>query len=242
MILLGGTASFIFGIRGSLSLDEGEAKSRFFDKSGRERPLGFSVLLDDFWVERYASGQEWLMVFLRENKESLKMRAEAGESGWIALNPGENKGYAFQIIQKSVESGRPFLLVEVKDPMGRKKEVILSADAPPAEVNTPENLTLSYAVSGAPVKSLKSVLRIQEEGKKVSTRTVEVGRPLRHQGYGFYQSAADPANDDRTELKVINDTGAGIVYAGFLLFMGGMLLTFCQNLYFLPRSSPKRRK
>jgi cytochrome c biogenesis protein ResB len=81
-----------------------------------------------------------------------------------------------------------------------------------------------------------ATLTVIDDGQEVKTETIEVNKPLRYEGYRFYQSAY---NDQRTDaqgrwttiINVRRDDGAPFVWSGILVVSIGLVL----GLYFVPQ-------
>lgn len=83
------------------------------------------------------------------------------------------------------------------------------------------------------VKSYKSTVRIAKDATKVLKEgIIEVNKPLRFEGFSFYQYgyAADLPN--QTILQVVKDPGLPFVYGGFALLLIGMILSF-KKVFFI---------
>ncbi|GAG57338.1 unnamed protein product, partial [marine sediment metagenome] len=78
------------------------------------------------------------------------------------------------------------------------------------------------------IKDYKSDLIVQEEGRTVAEKTIEVNGPLHYGGYHFYQSSYGQDQKGRwyTALAVSSDSGLSLVYIGFALMVGGMFWLF----------------
>ncbi|MCQ9205887.1 MAG: cytochrome c biogenesis protein ResB [Omnitrophica bacterium] len=76
------------------------------------------------------------------------------------------------------------------------------------------------------IKSFKTSVVISKEGNVLKQGIIEVNKPLRWEGFWFYQYGYDPQFPNQTLLQVVKDPGLPIVYTGFLFLLGGMLLTF----------------
>jgi cytochrome c biogenesis protein ResB len=60
-------------------------------------------------------------------------------------------------------------------------------------------------------------------------RTVRMNQPLRYRGFSFFQSSYIPGAHEATVLAVRNDPGTPLVYAGFLIILGGMVALFLRH-------------
>jgi len=81
-----------------------------------------------------------------------------------------------------------------------------------------------------------ATLTIFENGQEIRTETIEVNKPLRHNGYRFYQSSFDDNRTDElgrwtTVINVRRDSGAPFVWAGILVVSLGLVL----GMYFPPK-------
>ncbi len=57
-------------------------------------------------------------------------------------------------------------------------------------------------------------------------RKISMNNPLRYRGFSFYQSSYIPGAVETTVLSVRNDPGTPLVYAGFLIVIGGVIAMF----------------
>ena len=69
-------------------------------------------------------------------------------------------------------------------------------------------------------------------------RTIRMNHPLRYLGYSLFQSSYVPGEVETTVLSVRNDPGTPIVYAGFLIVIGGVVTMFITR----PPEPPKRKR
>ncbi len=73
----------------------------------------------------------------------------------------------------------------------------------------------------------------------VLVRKISMNNPLRYRGYSFYQSSFVPGAVETTVLSVRNDPGTPLVYAGFLVVIGGVVSLFAMRNR---QAAPKRRR
>lgn len=76
------------------------------------------------------------------------------------------------------------------------------------------------------VKSYKSFVSIEKDGKIVKEAVIEVNKPLKFGGFNFYQYGYDIALPDQTILQVVKDPGLPFVYSGYLFLLFGLALSF----------------
>ncbi len=73
------------------------------------------------------------------------------------------------------------------------------------------------------------------------TRTISMNHPLKYRGYSFFQSSYVANNGTETTiLSVRNDPGTPLVYAGFLIVIGGVVSLFILRRWSTP--APARRR
>ena len=83
---------------------------------------------------------------------------------------------------------------------------------------------------GGSIKNYISDVSLTEKGKEVFAGEVKVNAPLRYRGYVIYQHSYDEENSEWSELYVKKDPGIPLVYIGFLLLCGGMLIIVFKRL------------
>jgi cytochrome c biogenesis protein ResB len=77
------------------------------------------------------------------------------------------------------------------------------------------------------VKDYVSALEIVKDDQVVAAKEIEVNRPLYYGGYHFYQSEwGEDQHGEYTVLQVVSDSGLNIVYAGYILLIGGIFWHF----------------
>lgn len=82
---------------------------------------------------------------------------------------------------------------------------------------------LGYEFLPAMVKQFKSQLEVvNAEGKPLHEETIWVNRPMRYEGYTFYQSGYDPNQPGLSVVEAAKDPGVPIVYSGFSILMLGL--------------------
>jgi hypothetical protein len=90
--------------------------------------------------------------------------------------------------------------------------------------------TQFHVNTAGPIKDFKSELYIEDGGKRILDKTIEVNDPLKYGGFTFYQSSYDVERFMWTGLQVVKDPGVLLVYLGFAMLCIGMII----DLY--PRS------
>ncbi len=73
-------------------------------------------------------------------------------------------------------------------------------------------------------------------------RTISMNNPLRYRGYSFYQSSFIDGPIQTTVLSVRNDPGTPLVYAGFIIVIGGVVSMFVLRAQTKPVGARKPRR
>ena len=245
-IAAGGMIGAFWGEKGFMVLREGESKDLFESRTGnvtRRFPLGFTVGLDDFILERYESGSGKMVLVKEQGRDEVaSIPAEPGHlhevfGGRYSVevlkvvpdfrmdtNSGEitsasdnfnNPAIQLKIVQDDKEEIRWLF---AKFPNFHEPKDALPLDA-----------QFSFGGSGQ-IKDYKSALWVEDGGERVITKTIEVNDPLIYKGYHFYQSSYDDQNLSWTGLQVVKDPGVPLVYIGFAMLCLGTVI----DLY--PRS------
>ena len=79
------------------------------------------------------------------------------------------------------------------------------------------------------VQSYNSALLIIDNGQVAKQKTIVVNKPLRYEGYAFYQSDWDKEQESYTVLEVKKDPGEEIFCVGGTLLIIGVILIFYMN-------------
>jgi hypothetical protein len=87
------------------------------------------------------------------------------------------------------------------------------------------------------VKNFKSTFILRDAGGPLGERTAAVNHPLKLKGYTFYQTGYNPNDPSWTSLEVVHDPGVPLVYAGFILLIGGLFTVFYLNPWLTAREA-----
>ncbi len=121
-------------------------------------------------------------------------------------------------------AGSPAIFVEMEGPRGKITDWVLSHSPP--KWYPDKNFAVLYEKSGMEIKDYKSILRVVENGKTMTTKTIEVNNPLKYKGFVLYQSSYDPEGERYTGLQVTRNPGLIVVYTGFILLCLGIVFIF----------------
>jgi hypothetical protein len=227
-----------WGTDGSMKLLEGEKKDYFDVKTryGTKRvPLGFSVGLEDFVLERYGSSSGGVVLVRGQGQESIEsFPVEVGRTYKVL---GER--YSLEILrelpdfQMSLETGEivsasdnpnnPAVQIKISG-NGEEETRWLFAKHPNIHGSQQKlPLEAQYSLGGSSyIKDYKSKLWIEKNGSRVLAKTIEVNDPLAYKGYNFYQSSYDERNLSWTGLQVVKDPGVPAMYVGFTMLCVGV--------------------
>src|SRR3989338_3314097 len=73
-------------------------------------------------------------------------------------------------------------------------------------------------------------------------RKISMNNPLRYRGYSFFQSSYIPGEVETTVLSVRSDPGTPLVYAGFIIIIGGVVGMFVTRSRATRSQGSTRRK
>jgi len=194
--------------------------------------LPFFVRLKDFRMEYYEPGK--LIVQSRAG-QTWRMPAEAGQT----LSLGDGLGTVaiqrvFENFKIDIQQDEP---VAYDEPGGSNPALEVTIERPgaplgrryvferrPGHRNPNDPLAMSYIKM---VSDYVSELEIVADGKVVATKDIEVNHPLHYGGYHFYQHRyGEDRFGEYTVLMVVSDSGLNVVYAGYILLIGGILWHF----------------
>ncbi len=226
VVVAGAFVTRFFRFEAELPLRVGQASDKAY--TGRQAwRLPFTVRLDDFRLEYYS-----------EPAGLLTVDGEGGRRDFEA-KPGsviELPGYTLRVLRlardfgltakKEVTDKSPYWLnpaVQVEVSAGGKaRKVWVFANFPGMHEDA-FPFRLLYSLEQAEIKNFVSSVTVTHQGGEKAGE-VAVNSPLRAAGYTLYQTSYDPADARYTLLTVTRDRGAWVVYAGFALLLGGILL------------------
>ena len=227
-----------WGAKGFITLREGEKKDYFERKTRRgtsRTPLGFSVGLEDFVLERYDSHSNGVVLVSEHGRESVEsFPAEAGAAYGIrgakytlevlrVLPDFQMSLDTREITSASNEPNNPAVQIRISR-NGEEDTRWLFAKHPNVHrVQGKFPLDVKYSFGGLGyIKDYKSKLWIEDGDNKILTKTVEVNDPLVYKGYNFYQTSYDDKNLSWTGLQVVKDPGVPAIYVGFAMLCAGV--------------------
>jgi len=248
----------LWGSSGYIILAEGEHTDSFDMQTHNGIvvvPLGFTVGLEDFILERYDSGSTGV-VSVREQGSEITDSVAATEGADYDLFDGRYHVEILKIVPDirisletrevvSVSSNfnNPAVQIRIRR-NGDEETRWLFANRPGLQMSPPElPLETEYRFSRtAYVKDFKSRLWIETGGSRVLTKTIEVNDPLVYNGYHFYQTYYDAERQLWSGFQVVRDPGVPVVYMGFAMLCIGMVIDVYPRVWRLPTHSTEQDK
>lgn len=137
--------------------------------------------------------------------------------------------------KEALKFERSVLKVKVWDPgSGRSEEKWLDGLAldgldglPKLETFFDHSVGLIYKAKDTEPEDVRSELVVLDPtGKQLVKKTVSVNDPLIFQGYRFYQSSYNPDDPSVSGIRMVQESGLWLVYAGFLMLIIGIIWMF----------------
>jgi hypothetical protein len=246
IILAGAIIGGFLGKKGFIKLQEGQEVD-FFMMGERKIPLGFSIHLDNFHIEKYEEDEKILVIQDRasglrnavlldvgtvwtDEESNLELRVlQIVQDFVLDINTGE-------VSSKSDMPNNPAVYVEIERDGTVHREWVFALH-PTFHERKMENIDLFFQYRPGFIKDYKSQLTVLLDGKKVEQKTIEVNNPLKFNGFVFYQSSYDQDEGKWSGLQVKKDPGIPLVYTGFIFMSLGLIL----QIYVFPILFVKRK-
>jgi cytochrome c biogenesis protein ResB len=246
VMVAGAIVGGIWGERGTLRMFPGQSSRVCFDDKQKVIKLPFEIHLDDFTVERYSTPREALIVHLPKKQIARAFPVKVGgqyevedvtvtilryEPDFIVLSKGKYGS-------RSTAPRNPAIQVRViSDSQDDTQWLFQKFPGMHQDEEAEVRLDYSQIAAGGRIKDFKSKLRLTQNGKVVASKTIEVNKPLRYEGYAIYQSSYDRFHESWSGLEIAKDPGIILVYLGFILISAGILYA----LYVRPLLTKKGR-
>lgn len=214
---------------GQMAILTGDTESRVRTQDGNDRPLPFSLALDNFRIEYYKAGT--LYIGAKNDQGQWAIKAEPGTSVDLGPQLGTVKIInTFQNFKMDLEGERKVY----DDPDSGSNPAVEVLVTPPgdeprteyvferqAHTNRKSPLVMQYKPV---IRDYISHVRVLKDGNTVAGKAIEVNHPLYYGGYHFYQSSY--GRDTRTGqmytvLSVVSNSGLNWVFAGYLMLCIG---------------------
>ena len=237
---------------GYMFIGQGESSMEVFDENRREiGRLPFDVSLEKFWIEYYdvAPDEPWeLTVWAAQGGGPGRQMPQ-----WVGRRVKWKKGEPIELplcdvalvvtdvqLAQYGEGPDAPVLPEISVRLVREGAIIEQVLQPqPGRPELRLPLMALYAdeeawnEAGRPwlrlqpptpaIKDFKSALVVRDGDRELARKTIEVNDPLHVGGYHLYQFSYDPEGGRYTVLLVVSDSGLSLVYAGFVLLIGGLV-------------------
>ncbi len=207
-----------------------EIQNKLYDEEQKElATLPFDLYLNDFRVEYYWERGK-LYVYSPKGESLGECSAVAGEAydigsfGQIevkAVFKNYRRGQEGQESEGPEGVTNPALRVVWKDSTDSVEKEGLVFERFKDFQPFADKVQLVYVLMP---KDYISDIKVVQNDKVVASKAVEVNYPLHYGGYYFFQHSYDSQSHAYTILSVTSDNGFGIVFTGYFLLCGGLLL------------------
>ena len=241
IILMGALIGVFFGQKGLVKIGDGEEASSFTTQDKRFVDLGFSIRLDKFIYSEHIDPKEKLLVSSARNDAIIaEIPTEVGVESGIADTGYKIKvlrylpDFAMDTITKSVVSrsakpNNPAIEARLKSKAGQISAFWVFARFPGMHQKIDPNFKFAYHWVGRRPKDFISQVTVLKGGKEIKRADIRVNEPLRFDGYTFFQFTYDTEALSWSGLQVVKDPGVGVVYAGFIMLIAGLIIIFYVN-------------
>lgn len=222
IILLGALAGSI-GFVGTVNVYEGDWTDQFYNwNKSQDEPLGFSLYVDKFTLQHYPA---ILTITVRGRTTGQKEGVFEAREGM----PFQVPGTGYKVVPVSIDYDSREALLKIY--RGDALAGIYETGQPDGGSQAPTHFNYDFSLSSftEPVlKSVASMVRIVRNGQEQARAAVEINKPLKYGDLTIYQIgyAKDPAGRVYTVFQVVNDPGIPLVWAGFILLLLGLFLSF----------------
>jgi hypothetical protein len=241
VILLGALIGIVSGEKGSIKIEKQEEVGSFISK-GRPVDLGFSIRLDDFIYTENIDPKERLLVYSAQNNEELISEIPTEIGAWSDI---AGTGYKVKVMRylsdfamdtatkvamsRSIRADNPAIQVQLKSKSGEVSTFWVFARFPDMHQKMDPNFKFVYDWVGRRPKDFISKVTILKHGKEIISSDIRVNKPFRFDGYTFFQFTYDTETLSWSGIQAVKDPGVGVVYAGFILLIVGLVSIFYVN-------------
>ena len=154
-----------------------------------------------------------------------------GESGFVSLPKGDNQaifltgnsGYRFKKLSFRASLDE----LSVSQPYPSPPPLVKGRISYPQE----QNKNLTCPVGEKQIQTIQGRINFFDTGGRIiAVKTIKINQPFSFKGYTFYLENYEPGYLNWVELKVTNDPGIPLVYAGFIfLNLGAIVIVISKN-------------
>jgi len=223
LLILSGALLGSLGFVGTVNVYQDDSTSEFYNWSTeRDETLGFTLYVDNFSLKNYPVK---LKVGVRERSTGRKVGEFVSMEGGAFRIPGTD----YTVSPERVDLERSESTLKVYK--GGRLVGLYDTSQPDGGMKAPVDfdylmLTVNFEVPT--LKRIASTVRLVRGGKNVGQGVVEINRPLKYGGLVIYQTGygRDPDGRFYTGFQIVRDPGVPVVWAGFLLLMAGIFMSF----------------
>lgn len=223
LTVLAGALAGSLGFVGTRNIYEGEGSGQYYNwNRGRDEDFGFSLNVDKLTVAHYPLSMK---INVRDRATGVKIGTYKVAEGSSLHLPDKR----YKIIPEKVDLERREVLLDIYS--GESVIGTYDTGLPEGGPLAPPLFIYSFDVDsiGEPVtKSIASRVRLTRDGQTLKDAVVEVNSPLKFEGLVIYQTAygKDPQGRYYSGFQIVRDPGVPVVWAGFILLMAGLFLSF----------------
>ena len=243
IILLGALIGMFFGQKGLMKICEGEEVNCFTAQDKHQVELPFSIRLDKFIYSEQIDPKEKLLVYSPQN-DTQGIIAEI-PTGIDIESDIANTGYKIKALRylpdfsmdtvtkvamsRSAKANNPAIQVQLKSKSGHVSTFWIFARFPDMHQKTDPNFKFVYNWVGRRPKDFISKVTILDHGNEILKKDIRGNEALRVGGYTFFQYSYDTELLSWSAIQVVKDPGVGVVYAGFIMLIAGLIIIFYVN-------------
>jgi len=211
------------GYVGTINIYEGDWSDQYYNwNHGRDETFGFRLNVDNLSVVHYPVS---LKILVRDRASGVKVGIFQAAEGSTLRLPDKR----YKIIPEKTDLERREALLDIYS--GDRVIGTYDTGLPEGGPLAPPLFVYSFDVQsiGEPVaKSIASRVRLTRDGQTLKDAVVEVNNPLKFEGLVIYQTAygKDPQGRNYSGFQIVRDPGVPIVWAGFILLMAGLFMSF----------------
>ena len=223
LMVLAGALIGSLGFVGTINIYEGDWSDQYYNwNTGRDEAFGFSLNVDKLSVAHYPVT---LKIRVRDRATGVMVGIYQVAEGSSLRLPDKR----FKVIPEKADIERREALLDLYsgDTMIGTYDTGLPEGgplAPPLFIYSFDVESMSEPVT----KSIASMVRLTRDGQTLKDAVVEVNNPLKFEGLVIYQTAygKDAQGKNYTGFQIVRDPGVPVVWAGFILLLAGLFLSF----------------
>jgi hypothetical protein len=232
LVLCGAALSGALAQRGTMKLEYGKPLDAV-QVEGALKPLGYSLELTGFTLERYEPKAQQILVRVPGDSREHAFPVEpgrdfpVGQTGYTIRPKRYVPDFAMaygtkEVVSRSPEPNNPAVLVQVSRLAESFERWVFAK--PQGLHSPPHPVEMAFVFRPSDPKAFKSRVRVLANGRPAGEWLLQVNRPVRFRGRTFYQMSYDPERWSWSGILVVRDPGVPVVYAGYLLIIASLIL------------------